>query len=694
MVHLVPSRQTFRAKDVAELIFENVYSKHGLPKSIVSDRDSLFTSTFWDHLHKLIGPKLRMSSSYHPETDGATERANRTLGQMLRTCIGPKQKDWATRLPGIEFAINSAQSETTGYTPFFLNTGRTPRPMVWDSDNAQYPGVRAFALKMKEAVMSAHDAIIGARVKQTRLANKRRRPAPFKERDFVYVSTKNLSLPKNRSRKLMPKYIGPYEILKDYGNSTYRVKLPAELLRRGIHDAFHASLLRIHVPNDDRRFPGRDISQIAVWGYNDGEWAIDRIIAHAGKGAAAQFEVLWKAGDKSWARYEELKGLNAMDAYLEACGVKRANDLPEGNAIAPEEVKIAIGLMSVWNCIMDYDPAKCEPSDIKDGKFREGNTNKDMPTRSIVEQARETIFLAFARDVVEGRDNGSAPPPGYADWAKGLRTGGRGGQQPPGRRDKNPATKLKEPESKANDLVLTLAKNQAEMGRLAVQTLIKQNTSRAPGPTYSRGFLKQMNENKSRGKGSSNRGHGYRGGGGGGGRSGNRGNGRQRGNDTYIPNRHHRRRSRERRYNTPHIDDDNRSTSLPSLIGPDDPRYVNYYDSEDEEPTGDAANKNPAITVYADDIVVNHNLAVNTPIESNNEGHTAHNQTHHTATDDTISDTTFNPTTFSQNDIQMNTEEIETAAEDLTAWATGSAFTEQDIAALEAEGFLTVNNAI
>jgi len=120
MVHLIPCRQTYRAKDVAEMVFEHVYKNHGLPEIIVSDRDRLFTSTFWQNLHRLIGTELRLSSSYHPQTDGATERANRTLGQMLRQAVGPSQRDWVNKLTGIEFAINSARSETTGFSPFFF----------------------------------------------------------------------------------------------------------------------------------------------------------------------------------------------------------------------------------------------------------------------------------------------------------------------------------------------------------------------------------------------------------------------------------------------------------------------------------------------------------------------------------------------------------------------------------------------
>ncbi|KIK14273.1 hypothetical protein PISMIDRAFT_51264, partial [Pisolithus microcarpus 441] len=112
---------------------------------------------------------------------------------MLRSCIGPNQRDWVSKLPAIEFAINSATSESTGYAPFFLNTGRTPRRMIWDAPaREEYPSVRAFANKMKLALMDAHDAIMRARVKQTVSANKKRRPCPFVSGDLVYISMKNI----------------------------------------------------------------------------------------------------------------------------------------------------------------------------------------------------------------------------------------------------------------------------------------------------------------------------------------------------------------------------------------------------------------------------------------------------------------------------------------------------------------------
>jgi RNase H-like domain found in reverse transcriptase/Integrase zinc binding domain len=338
MVEIIPSHTTYRAQDIAELMFENVYKHHGLPKTIISDRDVLFTSTFWKHLNSLIGVSLRMSSAYHPQTDGATERANRTITQMLRQCIDSKQKDWVSKLPTIQFAINSARSESTGYAPFFLNNGRMPRAMIWNAASPdEYSNVREFARKKKIALMSAHDSIIGSRVKQTRDANRKRQIVPFKNGDFVYLSTKNITFSKGLARKLIPKFIGPYKIIQDFNNQSFRIELPTHLKRRGIHDVFHSSLLKIHVPNDDRLFPGRMDTQIGGGTDAEDEWAVDKILSHAGSGDDSIFEILWKSGDVTWMPLYQIKHLQALETYLELMGVENASNLITGKGKPPHE---------------------------------------------------------------------------------------------------------------------------------------------------------------------------------------------------------------------------------------------------------------------------------------------------------------------------------------------------------------------
>lgn len=168
MVHLIPSRIDYTTPQVAELMFKNVFKLHGLPEHIISDRDVLFTSEFWTSLHRLMGVGLKMSSSYHPQTDGSTECANCMVTQMIRACISPDQKDWVARLPGIQFAINSSTSDSTGFAPFYVNYGQVPRSFLWMApSNDVYPGVREFALWIKHTVLAAHDSIFAAHVKQT-----------------------------------------------------------------------------------------------------------------------------------------------------------------------------------------------------------------------------------------------------------------------------------------------------------------------------------------------------------------------------------------------------------------------------------------------------------------------------------------------------------------------------------------------
>jgi hypothetical protein len=339
MVHLAPTKQTYRAKDIAEVMFNLVYKLHGMPSRIVSDRDTLFTSTFWQKLNDLTGTELRMSTSFHPQTDGITERANRTITQMLRQCVSPDQRDWAIKLPAIEFAINSASSASRKEPPFVLIYGRQPPSMIWNV-KSEYPGVRVFAQRMKDAVMSAHDAIIAARVKSTTVSNRKRKEAPFVIGDLVYLSTVNLSLPKGRARKLAPKFIGPFKILKDYRNNSYLLDLPSDLKQRGLHPAFHAHLLRIHIPNDDRRFPGRQLNQVADIGSLE-EWSVSRVTDHNGQGTDSLFEIEYSTGDRVWLPYHEVSRLEVVSQYLEALGVPGIQHLPRKITHPPSNIPVA-----------------------------------------------------------------------------------------------------------------------------------------------------------------------------------------------------------------------------------------------------------------------------------------------------------------------------------------------------------------
>ena len=124
--HFAPTKTTASAPETANIFFETVVKQHGLPKTIVTDRDSKFTSLFWKTLFKRFGTKLAMSTAYHPQTDGQTERMNRILQDMLRHFVNYQQNDWDQYLSLAEVAYNNAEQQSTGMSPFYLDTGRHP----------------------------------------------------------------------------------------------------------------------------------------------------------------------------------------------------------------------------------------------------------------------------------------------------------------------------------------------------------------------------------------------------------------------------------------------------------------------------------------------------------------------------------------------------------------------------------------
>ncbi|GJP69722.1 hypothetical protein CLOP_g722 [Closterium sp. NIES-67] len=126
MGHFIPTHTTARTEETAQLFVRHIISQHGIPTTLISDRDPKFTSKFWKELMSLLGTKLGMSSAYHPQTDGQTERLNQIVEQLLRAACKDDISKWDLHLPVLEFAYNNATHAATGQTPFFLCYGRHP----------------------------------------------------------------------------------------------------------------------------------------------------------------------------------------------------------------------------------------------------------------------------------------------------------------------------------------------------------------------------------------------------------------------------------------------------------------------------------------------------------------------------------------------------------------------------------------
>ena len=234
MVHLIPVNTKMTTLQLSWIYLKEVVRLHGLPASIVSDRDSKFTSKWWWELHQLMGVKLLTLTSFHPQTDGVTEQANRSIGQLFRAAISLDQKDWVYKIPMMEFTINASISESTGFTLFELSGVYMPTMIrQLPESNMAPPGMRTFTQQALQNLAAVHEAIIANHVFQQHYANVHRRQEPtIKQGDLVYLSTKNLLIPKGQASKLVPKYVGPYKVLQAYPEtSNYMLELPSELIR-------------------------------------------------------------------------------------------------------------------------------------------------------------------------------------------------------------------------------------------------------------------------------------------------------------------------------------------------------------------------------------------------------------------------------------------------------------------------------
>jgi len=261
-----------------------------------------------------------------------TERANHLIGQLFRAAISPDQKDWVYKVPMMKFAINTSISKSTGFVLFELDGAYMPTMICQlPESNMAPPGMRTFTQQVLQNVAAAHEAIIASHVFQRHYANSRRHQEPtIKQGDLVYLSTKNLSLPKGQVSKLVPKYVGPYKVLQAYPEtSNYTLEPPSELIRQRVHPKFHVSLLRPHEPNDDALFPNRASVDMYNFGMPDSaEWIVDKLDSHRWSGKNLEFQVRWNAGEMTWEPLESCKELAALDQYLTLMGVKHWKQLP------------------------------------------------------------------------------------------------------------------------------------------------------------------------------------------------------------------------------------------------------------------------------------------------------------------------------------------------------------------------------
>ena len=317
--HFIPCSSKINAEQFARLYFSEIFRLHGLSRCIISDRDPLFTSVFWKDLMRQLKTKLNMSTAYHPQTDGQTERTHRTIEQILRAFIYKHHADWLHTLPLAEFCYNNSVHSAIKFSPFEALYGfspLTPPDLLVDSPKPfdcvqRIHDIHALIteeLKISDAYMK-HDA---ARRADARIE--------FEEGDNVWLSTDHLLLHDQPSRKFRQRFIGPYPVVNKISSQAYELRLPPTMK---CHNVFHISRLRPYEPSADTvpDFIPTSIEKPRA------EFIVDHVVNHAivvesdgfyRKGPALVFLIRWAgygSADDTWQTYETVRRVQALDTY-------------------------------------------------------------------------------------------------------------------------------------------------------------------------------------------------------------------------------------------------------------------------------------------------------------------------------------------------------------------------------------------
>jgi hypothetical protein len=245
VAHFILVKTTFGGAALARIYLKEIVRLHGIPRKIVSDRGTQFTSKFWTSLQKAMGTKLDFSTTYHPQTDGQTERVNKVLEDLLRACVLAFDRSWESSLPYAEFSYNNSYQASIKMSPFEAVYGRKCQtPLMWSNVREKALEGPAFVKEAEEKVALIRRRLLEAQSRQKSYADNRRRELRFGEGDFVYLKVSPMRGVRRFQvkGKLAPRFIGPYPIIDRVGPAAYRLEQPESM--SDIHNVFHVSQLR------------------------------------------------------------------------------------------------------------------------------------------------------------------------------------------------------------------------------------------------------------------------------------------------------------------------------------------------------------------------------------------------------------------------------------------------------------------